>query len=444
MGKIFISAGHSLGEPGASTVFGTTEAEEMMRTRDATVQALQGRGVAVVAVPDDLSLTATVAFINARAVAGDVAVEIHGNSATASARGTEAFFIAGNAPRQADATRLLQALVNKVPGLRNRGAKPDNQSQHPRLTFCRDIRVPSVLIELCFLSNTDDMLLLHNQRAQFAEGLADGLQVWSGQTGTRPSVPPFPPIAIRVDGQLEQDTGILVNNNAFIPIDLVDRLDIDLTQIPDDRRIRQGNIVYVKAIGLDQFHVGVSFDPATRTVTLNTLARDVLGHADRIMGQGRTTAEQLAAFLRLQNAAGLQPFPTLPRLYVEEAALEGVNHDVAFCQMCLETGFLEFGGDVDPAQNNFCGLGAIGGGAQGAVFPDARTGVKAQIQHLKAYGSDQPIARPPIVDPRFALVQRNIAPSVHGLSGRWASDAQYGEKIMSLIKQLYTAAGLLG
>jgi hypothetical protein len=146
----------------------------------------------------------------------------------------------------------------------------------------------------------------------------------------------------------------------------------------------------------------------------------------------------------MQNAEGLQPFPPLPQLYVEEAALEGVNHDVAFCQMCLETGFLEFGGDVDPAQNNFCGLGATGGGAQGAVFADARTGVKAHIQHLKAYGSDQPIARPPIVDPRFHLVRRNVAPSVHGLSGRWASDPRYGEKIMSLIRKLYTTTGLLG
>lgn len=443
MGTIFLSAGHSLQTPGASTVFGTTEAEEMMRARDATVQALQRRGVAVVAVSDTLSLATTITFINAHAVGGDVAVEIHGNSAAASARGTEAFFIAGNAQRKFDAERLLNALVSKVPGLNNRGAKPDNQSQHPRLAFCRDIRIPSVLIELCFLSNTDDMLLLHNHRDQFAEGLADGLQVWSGQTGARPSAPPFPTIAIHVNNQPEQDTGILVNNNAFLPIDLVDRLGIALAHTPDDHRIRQGNIVYVKAIDLDQFHVSVRFDPATQTVTLNTLARNVLEHADHIMGQGKTAAEQLADFFRMQHAEGLQQFPTLPQLYVEEAALEGVNHDVAFCQMCLETGFLEFGGDVAPAQNNFCGLGATGGGAQGAVFADARTGVKAHIQHLKAYGSDQPIARPPTVDPRFDLVRRNVAPSVHGLSGRWASDPRYGEKIMSLIKKLYTTTGLL-
>src|SRR5262245_59657901 len=107
MGKIFISAGHSLQDPGASPVFGTTEAEEMICVRDAAMLALQRRKVAVVAVSDTLSLTTTITFINANAVGGDVAVEIHGNSAAASARGTEAFFIAGNAQRKLDAERLL-------------------------------------------------------------------------------------------------------------------------------------------------------------------------------------------------------------------------------------------------------------------------------------------------------------------------------------------------
>ena len=29
--------------------------------------------------------------------------------------------------------------------------------------------------------------------------------------------------------------------------------------------------------------------------------------------------------------------------YIQEAAMENINSDVAFAQMCLETGFLRFG-----------------------------------------------------------------------------------------------------
>lgn len=181
MGTIFLSAGHSLNDSGAPTVTGTTEAREMIRVRDATLAALQGRGLAVQSVPDDLSLGGTIAFINARRNRGDVAVELHGNSAGPSAHGTEAFYAATVSVRRADAETLLAALVARVPGLANRGAKGDNQSQHPRLGFCRDVRIPSVLVEVCFMSNSDDMLLLSERIDDVAQGLADGLQIWSDQ-----------------------------------------------------------------------------------------------------------------------------------------------------------------------------------------------------------------------------------------------------------------------
>jgi len=112
-----------------------------------------------------------------------------------------------------------------------------------------------------------------------------------------------------------------------------------------------------------------------------------------------------------------------------------VNHDIAFSQMCLETGYLDFGGDVEPSQNNFCGLGTTGGGVKGASFPDARTGVKAHIQHLKAYASKDPVV-PPIVDPRFDLVARGIASLVSDLSGLWATDPNYGNKILAVQRRL--------
>jgi hypothetical protein len=163
------------------------------------------------------------------------------------------------------------------------------------------------------------------------------------------------------------------------------------------------------------------------------------GSIDRIMGDGATSEVQLLRLLRL-NKAPLNLFGDIPAIYREEATIEGVNYDIAFCQMCLETGFLQFDGDVQPEQNNFGGIGAIGNGARGDSFSDRRIGIRAQIQHLKAYATTKPLVQP-LVDPRFGLVKRGTAPLVGQLAGRWAEDINYDKKIMAILRRLYELAG---
>ncbi|TYQ25004.1 hypothetical protein PseudUWO311_16895 [Pseudanabaena sp. UWO311] len=168
-------------------------------------------------------------------------------------------------------------------------------------------------------------------------------------------------------------------------------------------------------------------------------SRVLAGRIDRIMGDGTTSEVQLLRLLRL-NKAPLNLYGDLPAIYREEATIEGVNYDIAFCQMCLETGFLQFDGDVQPEQNNFGGIGAIGNGARGDSFSDRRIGVRAQIQHLKAYATTKPLVQP-LVDPRFSLVKRGTAPLVGQLAGRWAEDVNYDKKIMAILRRLYDLAG---
>jgi len=156
-----------------------------------------------------------------------------------------------------------------------------------------------------------------------------------------------------------------------------------------------------------------------------------------IMGKGKVDMDKLAQFIGKYNEfADEGHLRMMARLYYEESLFEGVNHDIAFTQMCLETGFLKFGGDVQPDQNNFAGLGAVGNGAPGLSFPDYRTGVRAHIQHLKAYGSEDPLNLE-LVNPRFRFVRRGCAPTYEGLAGTWAADKQYAVKIETMLKRLY-------
>jgi hypothetical protein len=157
-----------------------------------------------------------------------------------------------------------------------------------------------------------------------------------------------------------------------------------------------------------------------------------------IMGTGYMSAGQLVSFFMECNPdADEQKVTRLASLYIEECAVEGVNSDIAFIQMCLETGFLRFGGLVTPEMNNFCGLGATGAEERGVSLPDERTGVRAHVQHLKAYGSTEPLVGE-LVDPRFGyVVPRGKSPDIFGLAGTWAMDPDYGFKLVDLLEILY-------
>lgn len=97
-------------------------------------------------------------------------------------------------------------------------------------------------------------------------------------------------------------------------------------------------------------------------------------------------SEYPSASLKEGGAETIDDFCTI---ILEEANAEGVRGEVVFEQAMLETGWLQYGGDSGISQYNFAGLGTTGGGVQGVSYPDVRTGIRAQVQHLKAYACDE-------------------------------------------------------
>lgn len=169
---------------------------------------------------------------------------------------------------------------------------------------------------------------------------------------------------------------------------------------------------------------------------------------NQIMGKPQTTVDAMAQDYESQVKLLKKSYPAAVyaskgaptvrdfcQLIYDEAVHEGVRPAVLYAQVMHETGWLQFGGDVSPEQCNFGGLGATGGGNPGNQFPDVRTGLRAQVQHLKAYGSTEPLKNP-CVDERFKYVQRGVAPYVADLAGKWAMDTQYGVKLNKIIDKL--------
>lgn len=167
---------------------------------------------------------------------------------------------------------------------------------------------------------------------------------------------------------------------------------------------------------------------------------------DAIMGESIISAETMVALYHAHGAeypssvyeqAGAATIEDFCKLCAEEADVEGVRAGVLFAQVMHETAWLQFGNQVSAEQNNFGGLGAVNGGGAGEVFPDVRTGLRAQVQHLKAYASTEDLYGE-CVDPRFDLVERGSAPTVFDLGGRWAWPGDgYGDAIMAIMQDLY-------
>ena len=124
------------------------------------------------------------------------------------------------------------------------------------------------------------------------------------------------------------------------------------------------------------------------------------------------------------------------KILYEEAQSEGVSPEVLYGQVMKETGYLKFGNLVQPNQCNFGGLGATGPGNPGYTFGSVREGLRAQVQHLKAYGSTESLVNP-CIDARFKYVGRGCAPRTVDLNGKWAvPGVGYGESIDAIAKEV--------
>lgn len=194
-----------------------------------------------------------------------------------------------------------------------------------------------------------------------------------------------------------------------------------------ERRFTERFIELVAVVGLAFFVFSCKTVPVQEEIS-----REIAGY-------GIKSAEQLTEFfLDKRSDADEKTVLNLARLYVEEGSFEGINSDVAFVQMCLETGFLKFGNLVQPEWHNYCGLGAIDAAHPGERFETEQLGVRAHIQHLHAYGTSENIKlKNPLVDRRYKYVKpRGKALTVFALSGTWASDRNYGSKLDALLTQL--------
>ncbi len=157
-----------------------------------------------------------------------------------------------------------------------------------------------------------------------------------------------------------------------------------------------------------------------------------------ILGPSSLTGADLAAWFAStgRKANTTVPIAELAQDYQTWGQKTGVRYDVAFAQSVIETGYFSFPayGQLTAQDNNFAGIGACDTCAHGWSFPDASTGVGAQLQLLDAYASSRKVDTSLV----GSVGVGGCCTNWMALSGVWASSTVYGISIMNVYHQMLT------
>lgn len=152
-----------------------------------------------------------------------------------------------------------------------------------------------------------------------------------------------------------------------------------------------------------------------------------------IMGPPQATIGQAQAWAKSRGAH--QRFIGIAPAYWNYGQKTGIRPEVAYAQAAKETAFGRYGGAVDPAQNNWCGVKtatAAGDRPQDhESLPTPEDGVRAHFNHLAAYVGIPPIGK---THGRYNVVKSlswaGTIRTVEELGARWAPAGNYGESIV--------------
>jgi hypothetical protein len=164
-----------------------------------------------------------------------------------------------------------------------------------------------------------------------------------------------------------------------------------------------------------------------------TNAKDV---SPPVMGDAVMTAEEIIGWYNAQGVvgyAGRVNLPTLVGFYIDEGRAEQIRGDVAFAQSIVETGAF-----TSPltTHSNFAGIGACDSCPTGFEFATPQQGVRAQAQLLHAYADKtlriSTLANPAVGTNPDRLSVRGCCTTWNKLTGTWATDPNYGPKLMTV------------
>ena len=178
--KIFIDQGHNPQNPNAGAEGNGYREQDLVYYIGKELEALLNANPNFEArtsrnSPDEILGTSIASSLAARANAAnswpaDYFISIHTNANTNPAvNGTECYVYSQNNPAFYLAEDIVSQIVRRV------GTKDNGVYVRPSLYVLRRTQMPSVLVELAYLTNYEDFVLLTTMQYQFAYGIYNGI-----------------------------------------------------------------------------------------------------------------------------------------------------------------------------------------------------------------------------------------------------------------------------
>ncbi|TYS17947.1 sporulation protein [Rossellomorea vietnamensis] len=439
MKTIIIDPGHGGSDPGA--IYGnamekTYNLTIALRVRDYLQANFDGSFLMTRTNDTTVSLSERSNFANSRNA--DFFLSIHNNAAGGT--GFESYIYNGTVPEQTknyqnSVHNEIMSSIKQKYGIKDRGKKRAN------FHVLRETEMSSILLEVLFIDNPDDLKLLNDPlfipdvSAAIAKGVAKALalapknQDPSGEVLYKVIAGSF-----TERRNAEERVNVLSSKGiaSFIVPAMISNKQTYRVQVGayKEKENADARVDAVKQLGMGAFIITENEGASPPKTTAPPSPEELF----TISGDTLLTPHQLDAYVRSVNPEA----PSLGQYYEAYGKRYGMRGDAAFAQAILETDYFRFTGLVKKEQNNYAGIGATGPGNPGAVFSTPEIGVHAHIQHLYAYASTDSIpAGLQQVDPRFNLVTRGISEYWTSLNGRWAvPGTSYGQDILGVYRRM--------
>lgn len=187
MRKLFISAGHTnvKGKDQGASGNGYIEGVETVRLRDAIVNHYKKLGGDVTIDSNSNTLAHTLTYFKNLVSPTSIVLDIHFNAASPSATGTETLIPNNNTEFERNLAYDLSYKVSKTLGIPARGkyngltgVKTEKDSHHGSLGWMK-LTGDNVLMEICFISNKNDMESYEENFEKLAKEIAEVLYLYS-------------------------------------------------------------------------------------------------------------------------------------------------------------------------------------------------------------------------------------------------------------------------
>ena len=151
----------------------------------------------------------------------------------------------------------------------------------------------------------------------------------------------------------------------------------------------------------------------------------------------------LSRALEWAESKGAHPrFVAIAPVYWEFGQLTGICPEVLYAQAAHETRYGHFTGQVPPAFNNWAGIKTANAAGDKPEdhqqFATPEDGVRAHFNHMAAYVGLNPIGEP---HGRYFVVMRlpwsGTVTTVEELSGKWAPSANYHQRVVLFLSEMY-------